>query len=433
MKKTFFLFVIIFSIFSTAQAQYSYQPTEENLIARQEFQDSKFGIFIHWGIYSMMGDGEWILHNKNLNHKEYETLASAFFPSKFNAAEWVEIVKAAGAKYICITSRHHDGFSLFHTKHSPYNVVDATPFGRDILKELADECHKQDIKLHFYYSHLDWGRDDYHPLGRTGRGTGRTTHGEWKTYYEFMNNQLTELLTSYGNIGAIWFDGVWDQDANPDFDWGLEKQYKLIHRLQPSCLVANNHHVAPYPGEDIQIFERDLPGENKAGLSGQEVSRLPLETCETMNKTWGYRMHDTAYKSTKTLIHYLVNAAGKNANLLLNVGPRPNGEFPDKAVEHLKEMGEWLNEFGETIYSTRAELVPPRDWGVCTHKNNKLYIHILNLKDNALFIPLKYKKVKRAVYYKSKQSVKYQQDENGVFITLKEIPTEIDCILELDI
>ena len=176
---------------------------------------------------------------------------------------------------------------MFHTKYSDYNIVDATPFKRDIVKELADECHKQGVRLHFYYSHIDWYREDA-PWGRTGRGTGRPNpKGDWKSYYTFMNNQLTELLTNYGPIGAIWFDGWWDQDANPDFDWQLPEQYALIHGLQPACLVGNNHHQMPFPGEDIQIFERDLPGENSAGLSGQDVSRLPLETCETMNGMWG--------------------------------------------------------------------------------------------------------------------------------------------------
>ena len=145
---------------------------------------------------------------------------------------------------------------MWATRQSDYNIVDATPFRRDVLKELADACRKHGIRLHLYYSHLDWHRDDYYPLGRTGHGTGRTTHGEWKTYYTFMNNQLTELLTQYGDIGAIWFDGVWDHDADPDFDWQLPEQYALIHRLQPACLVANNHHQAPFAGEDIQIFER---------------------------------------------------------------------------------------------------------------------------------------------------------------------------------
>ena len=203
----------------------NYQPTEENLKSRQEFRDAKFGIFLHWGLYAMLATGEWTMTNKNLNYKEYAKLAGGFYPSKFDAAKWVSAIKASGAKYICFTSRHHEGFSMFHTKYSDYNVVDATPFKRDVLKELADECHKQGIRLHLYYSHIDWYREDA-VWGRTGRGTGRPNpEGNWDSYYQFMNNQLTELLTNYGPIGAIWFDGVWDQDGNPDFDWQLPGQY----------------------------------------------------------------------------------------------------------------------------------------------------------------------------------------------------------------
>ena len=302
----------------------SYVPSPENLQARQEFQDSKFGIFLHWGIYSMFGQGEWYMKNDNIDCHEYAKVASGFYPSKFNAQEWVSAIKAAGAKYICFTSRHHDGFSMFDTEFSDYDIVDATPFRRDIVKELAEECQKQGIKLHLYYSHLDWTREDYYPLGSTGRGTGRTGHGEWRTYYQFMNNQLTELLTHYGPIGAIWFDGMWDQPA--DFDWRLEEQYNLIHKLQPACLIGNNHHRTPFSGEDFQMFERDLPGENNAGFSaGQKVSQLPLEMCETMNGMWGYRIKDQNYKSVKELVRLLVRAAGKGSNLLMNIGPQPNG------------------------------------------------------------------------------------------------------------
>lgn len=216
-----------------------YVPAPENLKARKEFSDNKFGIFLHWGIYSLFGQGEWYLNSGGLNCHEYAKAASAFYPSRFNASEWVKAIKEAGARYICITTRHHDGFSMFDTKYSDYNIVDATPFGRDVIKELADECHKQGIKLHLYYSHLDWTREDYYPLGNTGHRTGRKNHGNWESYYEFMNNQLTELLTNYGEIGAIWFDGVWDK---PDFDWRLGEQYAMIHRLQPACLIGNNHH-----------------------------------------------------------------------------------------------------------------------------------------------------------------------------------------------
>lgn len=411
----------------------SYTPTEENLKSRQEFRDARFGIFLHWGLYAMLATGEWTMTNNNLNYKEYAKLAGGFYPSKFNAAEWVTAIKASGAKYICFTSRHHEGFSMFDTKYSDYNVVDATPFKRDILKELADECHKQGIRLHLYYSHLDWYREDY-PWGRTGRGTGRPdAKGNWPSYYQFMNNQLTELLTNYGPIGAIWFDGWWDQDQNSDFDWQLPGQYELIHKLQPACLVGNNHHQTPFEGEDIQIFERDLPGENKAGLSGQDISSLPLETCETMNGMWGYKITDQNYKSTKTLIHYLVKAAGKDANLLMNIGPQPDGCLPQVAVERLKEMGDWMKTYGETIYGTRGGCVAPHPWGVTTQKGDRLFVHILDLQDKALFLPLEGQKVKRAMDFASRQALKFKRVDGGIVLQLDEIPTEVDKVVELQL
>ena len=415
------------SLSASAQTA-TYTPTPENIQARQEFQDNKFGIFLHWGIYSMTAQGEWYMNNRNIHRDEYAKLASGFYPSRFNAAEWVSAIKASGAKYICFTSRHHDSFSMFHTKESDFNIVDATPFKRDIIKELADECHNQGIKLHFYYSHLDWKREDY-PLGNTGRGTGRPKDkANWNTYYQFMNNQLTELLTNYGPIGAIWFDGVWDHPES--FNWQLEEQYALIHKLQPSCLIGNNHHRTPYAGEDFQMFERDLPGENKAGFSGQEVSALPLETCETMNGMWGYRIEDQNYKSTHTLIHLLVRAAGKNANLLMNIGPQPNGELPAIAVERMKEMGEWMQQYGETIYGTRQGDVAPHSWGVSTRKGNRLFIHILEWQDNRLYLPLK-AKVKKAFKYADKTPISFQQDKEGVLLKLNEVPTDTDYVVEL--
>ena len=425
-------FLLMTGSFAFAQSSVgSYVPAPENLKTRQEFQDNKFGIFLHWGIYSMTAQGEWYMNTHNINRQEYAKLASGFYPSRFNAAEWVSAIKASGAKYICITSRHHDGFSMFHTKWSDYNIVDATPFKRDVLKELADECHKQGIKLHFYYSHADWRREDY-PEGKTGHGTGRPKgHGDWKSYYQFMNNQLTELLTNYGPVGAIWFDGVWDQPDN--FDWQLSGQYELIHRLQPGCLVGNNHHRLPYDGEDIQIFERDLPGENKAGFSaGQSVSALPLETCETMNGMWGYKIEDQNYKSPQALIHYLVRAAGKNANLLMNIGPQPNGELPAAAIEHLKEVGQWMDIYGETIYGTRGGDVAPHQWGVSTRKGNRLFIHILDLKDNGLYIPLT-AKVSKAVQFADKTPIQFKQTKQGVLLELPKVPDEIDYVIELTI
>ena len=422
-----------YSVTPKAAAEDHYVPTAENLEARKEFQDAKFGIFLHWGLYSMLATGEWTMTNKDLNYREYQKLAGGFYPSRFNAHDWVAAIKASGAKYICFTTRHHEGFSMFHTKYSNYNIVDATPFKRDIVKELADECHKQGIGIHFYYSHIDWWREDA-PWGRTGRGTGRPNpNGDWKSYYQFMNNQLTELLTNYGKVGAIWFDGWWDQDQNPSFDWQLPEQYALIHKLQPACLIGNNHHQTPFEGEDFQMFERDLPGENTAGLSGQQISRLPLETCETMNGMWGYKITDQNYKSDTTLVHYLVGAAGRNANLLMNIGPQPDGCLSEVAVERLKKMGEWMKVYGETIYGTRGGFIAPHDWGVTTQKGNRLFVHILNLQDKSLFLPLGDKKVRSAVDFVSRRAVKTQKCQGGVVISFDNVPTEIDRVVEIQL
>mgnify|MGYP000837209139 CR=1 FL=1 len=416
-----------------AFAQAGYRPAPENLQSRSQFAECRFGIFLHWGLYAMLAQGEWAMTNHNLNYREYEKLAGGFYPSKFDADAWAEAFRQAGARYVCFTTRHHDGFSMFRTAQTPYNIVDATPFARDAVKELADACHRRGLRVHFYYSLIDWWREDA-PRGRTGLGTGRPAEKEdADAYFDFMKAQLTELLTQYGDVGAIWFDGIWDQDENPGFDWRLGELYGLIHKLQPGCLIINNHHLAPFEGEDAQAFERDLPGENRAGLSGQDISALPLETCETMNGMWGYKITDQDYKSTKTLIHYLVKAAGKDANLLMNIGPQPDGELPAVALERLAEVGEWMKVYGETIYGTRGGCIAPHPWGVTTQRENKLYVHILELQDKALFLPLEGKKVRKAVGYADRLPVKFRKCEGGVMLYLPEVPTDIDKVIEVEI
>lgn len=408
-----------------------YVPSGGNLQAREAFRDAKFGIFLHWGLYSMLGTGEWTMSSRDINYLEYAKLANAFYPHDFDAEEWVSAIKRSGAGYICFTTRHHDGFSMWDTARTDYNIVDATPYGRDVVKALSEECRRQGVGLHFYYSLIDWYRDDC-PRGRTGLGTGRPgTSIDYGHYYDFMKGQLTELLTGYGPVGAIWFDGVWDQDRNPDFDWKLRGLYDHIHDLQPSCLVGNNHHLVPFEGEDIQIFERDLPGENTAGLSGQDVSRLPLETCQTMNGMWGYKITDLDYKSTETLIQYLVRAAGRDANLLLNIGPQPDGNLPAVAVERLREMGEWLGRYGESIYGTRGGDIPPHDWGVTTRKGDSLYVHILDLQDDALYLPLD-AKVASAVCLNDGSRIRYDVIKGkGIVLHVGDIPQDIDRIVKL--
>jgi alpha-L-fucosidase len=370
---------------SAAIAQQHYTPSAENITSREWFQDNKFGLFIHWGVYSVLGKGEWVMNNDNMTVADYEKLPPRFNPTGFNAAEWVAMAKDAGMKYITITSKHHDGFAMFATKQSDWNIVDRTPYRQDPLKMLADECHRQGIKLFFYHSQLDWHNPDYYPLGRTGHASGRPPGGDFNKYLDYMDNQLRELLTNYGEIGGIWFDGMWDK---PDANWRLERTYGLIHSLQPAAMVGSNHHLKPFEGEDFQMFEKDLPGKNTTGFSDKsEVGALPLETCDTINNSWGYNSSDHRYKSTKDLIQYVVKAAGNNANFLLNIGPMPTGKVQPEFVARLHEMGEWMRQNGDSIYGTRGGPVTPRPWGVTTQTKDKIYLHVLDWKDPVLALP----------------------------------------------
>jgi alpha-L-fucosidase len=431
MKKIYLLLciLIIAGMNNVLFAQQDYQPTEANLQAREDFQDRKFGLFIHWGIYSILGDGEWVMHNENIPYKDYSKLASFFYPMDFNAKEWVALAKAAGMKYITITARHHDGFSMFGTKASPYNVVDATPWHTDPMKELAEECHKQGIKLFFYYSLLDWGRPDYgfgHPIIN-----GKPEDADWDHYIAFMKQQLTELLTNYGPIGGIWFDGEWERES---VNWHLDEIYALIHKLQPQALIGNNHHHAPEPGQDFQMFERDLPGGNSFGWNSGGVSKsLPLESCQTLNDSWGFTIKDNDYKSVKQVIDLLVNDAGRNSNLLLNVGPMPNGKIGEEFTDTLLAVGKWMDKYGDAIYGTRGGMIPPQEWGVSTQKSGVQYLHILQFpKDNLLFIPGVKEKIKSAISFDTQQPVKFKQQPEGVFIYLDGMdPGAIDNIVEL--
>ena len=410
----------------------SYQPTESNLQARAAFSERRFGIFLHWGIYSMFGQGEWYMTNAGINRDEYAKAAHGFFPSRFNAKEWVTAFKQAGAKYICFTTRHHDGFSMFATKQSDYNIVDGTPFRRDVLRELTDECRRQGLAVHFYYSHIDWTRDDY-PAGRVGKNTGKDrSKADWPSYFKFMNAQLTELVKNY-DPDAIWFDGMWDHDGDSKpFDWQLDEQYALLHSLKPSLLVGNNHHQKPIPGEDMQFFERDLPGENTAGMSGQSIGTLPLETCQTMNGMWGYKVADQNYKSTAELIRLLVQTSGKGANLLLNVGPQPDGTLPETALSRLAEMGKWLETNGETIYGTQAGGYIEGDTLTTTRKDNRLFIHVLSDKVTRIDMPLE-GKVKRVIDFSQKSPLKYKFGKGRLTMDVA-VPADVaDYIIEVEL
>jgi len=433
MKKLILCFTVLLSINTFVYSQQANEKPDTKW-----FEDARFGMFIHFGPYSVLGDGEWVMNRRPIRGKDYMRLQDLFNPQQFDAKEWVRIAKSAGMKYITFTSRHHDGFSNWDTKQSDWNIMN-TPYGKDLIKQLADECHKEGIKLMFYYSLLDWMRTDYqYETGRTGQETGRTTKSDWSSYIEFMKAQLTELLTNYGPIAGIWFDGHWDQTEDENrtshkthVDWDYPGIYGLIHSLQPTCLISNNHHLPPIAGENFQIFERDIPGENKSGYSGQEVSKLPLEGCETISKSWGFRITDDSFKSVKELLHLLIRSAGTDSNLLLNVGPMPNGKIQPECVERLQQMGQWMDKFGYTIYGTRKGLINPQTWGVTTMKDKVCYVHVLDKDIPSITLDIPGIKSARWINVDSKLVWKKDRKSDKVTFTFEGNLDEIDSIIEV--
>jgi alpha-L-fucosidase len=431
-NKIIYASIFLITCTTILRAQNTYQPSKENLEAREWFQRAAFGMFIHWGVYSVLGDGEWVMQVQKIDKKTYEKLPSFFNPIDYNPAEWVALMKKSGMEYVVITTRHHDGFAMFDSKVTDWDIMDRSPYKKDIIKMLADECHKQGIKIFFYYSHLDWNHDQYYPRGWTGQYSGRPNQGDWYKYLDYVDAQLTELLSNYGEVSGIWFDGWWDKK---DADWRLEKTYNLIHKLQPQCLIGNNHHQAPKPGEDFQMFEKDLPGKNTSGFSeGLVVSKLPLETCETINGSWGFNLLDNHYKSSKELIHYLVKAEGNNANFLLNIGPMPNGKIQQEFSDTLALVGKWLKQYGESIYGTHQGPIEAKDWGVTTQKGNKIYVHILDWKDGTLLLPRLEKKIASIIMFSDRSKIDFIENKFGTVLKLPEgTENMIDVILELEL
>src|SRR5450432_3828802 len=427
------------SVMLVCKAQPEYQPSPENLAARKWFDSARFGMCIHWGAFSVPGSGEWVMNDRNITYTEYRQLLTIFNPVRFDAKKWVSAAKRAGMQYITLITRHHDGFSDWDTKQSDWKITN-TDWKQDAVKLIAEECQRQGIKFFVYYSLLDWYRSDYqYETGRTGKGTGRTAKSDWNHYIAFMKAQLTELLTNYGPIAGVWFDGYWDQLPNdqdkinkPNVDWHLPELYSLIHHLQPQCLIGNNHHLSPIPGEDFQMFEKDLPGGNSTGFGGASVSSLPLETCETINNSWGFNITDLQYKSSKELIRLLVKDAGYGANLLLNIGPLPNGEIQSAFTDRLDSMGVWLKKNGYSIYGTKGGYMKPQEWGAITEKGNNVFLHLFKTDGDKFFVKIPYK-VKTAKIEGRLLRVQ-QLDDNYILIDLKGIPLDpVDAIIQLEV
>jgi alpha-L-fucosidase len=388
---------------------------------------ARFGLFIHWGVYSVPagtyngkqipGIGEWIMNRGKIPVAEYAAYTKDFNPVKFNAEEWVKMAKDAGQKYIVITSKHHDGFAMFKSNASPYNIVDATPFKRDVIAELAAACKKHGMKLGLYYSQAqDW----HHPGGAASGGHwDKAQEGSMDEYVDKIAvPQVKEILTKYGPIAVLW----WDTPTGMN----KERADKLfaVTKLQKG-IITNNRLGGGYQG-DLSTPEQFIPA---TGIPGKE-----WEVCMTMNDTWGFKSYDNKWKSETDLIQKLADIASKGGNFLLNVGPTREGLIPQPSVERLAAMGKWMKVNGESIYGTSAGPFSYLKWGRATRKGQTLYLHVFNWPaDGVLRVPLK-NPVKKAWVLANKQKVDAKVEGERIVLKLPgKAPDAINSVVAMQI
>jgi alpha-L-fucosidase len=388
-KKTYAIALLIMALLIPQLSTAQQKPTDSERLAW--WHEAKFGMFIHWGVYAMYGgvykgypqargDAAWIENRCKIPVAEYRENARNFNPANYNPEEWVKMAKDAGMKYLIITAKHHDGFALFDSKASDWNVVNSTVYGKDLLKPLADACHKYGIKLGFYYSQaVDWtnpGASAARRLMKEGWPNPDSARidqytkehdGHWdpvqltSTFDEYIDDvavpQIKELLTNYGKISVLW----WDYATQMKTVSGAEKLQSLL-ALQPG--IITNDRLHPDFRGDTKTPEQGIP--DRDAVDGQN-----WETCMTMNGSWGYKSYDHNWKSSEILIRNLIKIAARGGNYLLNIGPKPDGTFPQECIDRLKDIGKWMNVNGEAIYGTQAGRLPALPWGECTQKEEK--------------------------------------------------------------
>lgn len=383
------------------------------------WREARFGMFIHWGLYAIPagvwegrevpGIGEWIMHYAQISPEDYEPLAARFNPVQFDAREWARLAREAGMRYLVITSKHHDGFCLFDSAYTEYDIMDATPFRRDIMRELADACRAEGVRIGWYHSIMDW----HHPDAGGDR---------FPAYAEVLRKQVVELLANYGPIDVMWFDGEWIPEWTVEHGVELER---LCRAVSPGVIVNNRvgkrgagmGDMSRTVG-DFATPEQTVPA---TGLPG-----LDWESCITMNDTWGFKANDHNWKSADDLIRMVVDVASKGGNLLLNVGPTAEGLIPQPSVERLLAIGEWLGRNGEAVYGTRAGPFRRLPWGRCTRRGETLYLHVFDWpEDGRLVVPGLRNRVGRAWLLADPQgrALTVERDGEGVVVHVPSGPS----------
>ena len=434
--------LIILCLLCSIQFIFAQDTSRDNRM--KWWREARFGMFIHWGVYSVPAGtykgqkvnriGEWIMNRGKIPVAEYQQFANEFNPVNYDAEAWVQLAKEAGMKYIVITAKHHDGFAMFKSNASKWNIVDATPYHKDVLKALAAACKKNGIKLGFYYSHAqDWNN----PGGAASRKpategwanpdsaaidayTAANT-GHWdpaqttKTMSQYIDDvavpQVKELLTNYGDVAVLW----WDTPTNMTDEYA--QKLNALLNLQP-MIISNDRLKRPnYPG-DYKTPEQKIP--TLSELDGKD-----WETCMTMNETWGYKSYAHNWKSVETLVRNLVDIASKGGNYLLNVGPKSDGTFPQESIDILKGMGAWMKVNSEAVYGTKASPLAPLAWGRCTEKLSGdgaiLFLSVFDWpKDGKLIIPGLKNEIRSATFLATGESLKFKGEEDGLMITIPE-------------
>jgi len=412
-------------------------PEEESTQQRDArmawWREARFGMFIHFGLFSVAagewngkqipGMGEWIMHDAHIRLANYSTLQREFNPSKFDARAWAAVAKDAGMKYVVLTTKHIDGFCMFGSKLTDYNVTN-TPFKRDVLKELCAAVRRAGLKMGTYYSISDFAYPDYCPLGPGSTWAAvvqEKKNPDFNRYLAYLKGQLRELLTNYGPIGVMWFDACYDQ--SPEQIHATEL-VKMMKGLQPNLIINNRLGVA---------LDFDTP---EQGIPATGIPDRDWETCMTINDTWGYKKQDHNWKSTETLLKNLIDIVSKGGNYLLNVGPTGDGEIPPECVQRLHEMGRWMKVNGESIYGTTASPFKKLAWGRCTQKEGKLYLHVFDWPVGELVVPGLRNTVKKAYLLadQTKTPLTVTRSEDGISVAVpRQAPDEIASVVVLEI
>lgn len=413
------------------------------------FMEDRFGLFIHWGLYSIPARQEWLRSIERLSIEEYQPFFEEFNPTHYNPREWAKAAKAAGQKYAVLTAKHHDGFCLFDSQLTEYKATN-TPAGRDLIKEYVEAFRAEGLKVGLYYSIIDWYHPDYpkygdrhHPMRDNEEYKGEENN--FANYIEYFHGQVKELLTNYGKIDILWFDFSYDEMTGEK--WEASKLVEMIRSMQPDILIDNrlggnimSAEPEIYAGDFFSPEQIIPPG----GIVNENHMPIPWEACITLNDHWGYHSKDLNYKSPKQVIRTLVECVSKGGNLLLNVGPNVKGIIPPQSLVILQEVGKWMEQNGESIYGCKAADLPKPEWGRYTQKGKFLYAHVFDRGIGPIYFAGLKDRIKKARLLADGSELKvevpwmaeqYSDIENGAFITLTgaELPDEKDTVIELEL